>query len=107
MNRQDATAAKRTEPSQALDELAYAVISTSTPLSSKEFFMPRCGATFDENVSLGSTRASEHRSMIAWCCEPAKEFDLGVLRHHVLLLSAGRSAQRRLLDSRMPPLAAG
>jgi hypothetical protein len=36
MNRQDATAAKRTEPSQALDELAYAVISTSTPLSSKE-----------------------------------------------------------------------
>jgi hypothetical protein len=69
--------------------------------------MPRCGATFDENVSLGSTRASEHRSMIAWCCEPAKEFDLGVLRHHVLLLSAGRSAQRRLLDSRMPPLAAG
>ena len=69
--------------------------------------MPRCGATFDENVSLGSTRASEHRSMIAWCCEPAKEFDLGVLRHHVLLLSVRRSAQGRLFDSRMPPLATG
>ena len=69
--------------------------------------MPRCGATLDENGSLGSTRASEHRSMIAWCCEPAEEFDLGVLRHHVLLLSAGRSAQRRLFGFRMPPLAVG
>lgn len=69
--------------------------------------MPLCGATFDENVSLGLTRASEHRSVIAWCCEPAEEFDLGVLRHHVLLLSARRSAQGRLFDSRMPPLATG
>jgi hypothetical protein len=69
--------------------------------------MPLGGATFDENVSLGVTRASEHRSMIAWCCEPAREFDLGVLRHHVLLLSVRRSAQERLFDSRMPPLAAG
>ena len=69
--------------------------------------MPHYGATFDENGIVRLTRASEHRSMIAWCCEPAKEFDLGVLRHHVLLLSAGRSAQRRLFDSRMPPLAAG
>jgi hypothetical protein len=69
--------------------------------------MPRCGATFDENGTLGTTRASEDRSMIAWCCEPAREFDLGVLRHHILLLSVGRSAQRRLFDSRMPPLAIG
>ena len=69
--------------------------------------MPRCGATFDENVIVRLTRASEHRSVIAWCCELAREFDLGVLRHHVLLLSIGRSAQRRLVDSRMPPLATG
>jgi len=54
--------------------------------------MPRCGATYDENGSLGSTRASEHRSVIAWCCELAGEFDLGVLRHHVLLLSIRGSA---------------
>ena len=69
--------------------------------------MPRCGTTFDENGTLGSTHASEHRSVIAWCCELAEEFDLGVLRHHVLLLSARRSAQGRLFDSRMPPLATG
>ena len=69
--------------------------------------MPRCGATFDENDILLWTRASEHRSMIAWCCELAKEFDLGVLRHHVMLLSARGSAQGRLFDSRMPPLAVG
>ena len=69
--------------------------------------MRRCGATFDENGIVLLTRASEHRSMIAWCCELAREFDLGVLRHHVLLLSMRGSAQRRLFDSRMPPLAAG
>jgi hypothetical protein len=69
--------------------------------------MPRRGATFDENDTVFWTGASEHRSMIAWCCELAEEFDLGVLRHHVLLLSGGRSAQRRLFDSRMPPLATG
>jgi hypothetical protein len=65
--------------------------------------MRHCGATFDENVILGWTRASEHRSVVVWCCEPAGEFDLGVLRHHILLLSVRRSAQRRLFDSRMPP----
>jgi len=69
--------------------------------------MPLCGATLDENVIVGTTRASEHRSAIAWCCEPAEEFDLGVLRHHILLLSARGSAQGRLFDSRMPPLASG
>src|SRR5215212_6651792 len=33
------------------------------------------------------------RSGRAWCCEPACNFDLGILRHHRLWLPLGKHAQ--------------
>lgn len=48
--------------------------------------MPRCGATTDENGIVAATRVGEERSYICLVLRARSQLDLGVLRHHHLLL---------------------